>query len=230
MRPAHSTGPGAAAGATEAPFAAFGVFDGHGGKFASAHAAKHLLESVMAAVDRDGPEPARPVPAGADAPEERAEGAARGGGGVGRARAAPGAWQAAVPEEASARARALWRLHDELLDRLPQARGLAPTRAPAEAPAPPCRTAALGHNAHPAAAGRRTLALSRPPPGPPPLCCSTRVQGGRETFQHGNHDAPLLASPGQLLPGPRGACVERHRGWRPAIPRRAAPRPRRRGR
>ncbi len=133
MRPAHSTGPGAAAGATEAPFAAFGVFDGHGGKFASAHAAKHLLESVMAAVDRGDPEPAQPVHAGSDVSEVGAEGAARGGGGGGRARAAPGAMGAAVPEGASARARALWRLHDELLDRLPQARGPAPTRVPAEA-------------------------------------------------------------------------------------------------
>ena len=131
---AQATAPGpAVAGATEAPFAAFGVFDGHGGKFASAHAAKHLLEGVMAAVDRAGPEPARPAPAGSAAPAAGAAGAARGGGGGGRARVAPGARGAAVPDGASARARALWRLHDELLDRLPKARGPAPTRVPAEA-------------------------------------------------------------------------------------------------
>lgn len=122
-----------AAGNTEAPFAAFGVFDGHGGKFAAAHAAKQLLGRVMAAVDRGVPAPSQPSPpeaplggtppegTGSDPPGGSSKVAPQGAGLAGGPPEAEGvAADAAVPEGASARVRALWRLQDELLERLPQ--------------------------------------------------------------------------------------------------------------
>ena len=122
-------------GSAEAPFAAFGVFDGHGGKFAASHAAKELLGHVMAAVDRwppadaPGPDPTEGPPANGAAkgamvePSGAAEPmvAATQGLAQGARRAAAAA---GVPEEAMASAGALWRLQDELLERLPQARPL----------------------------------------------------------------------------------------------------------
>lgn len=122
-----------AAGSIEAPFAAFGVFDGHGGKFAATHAAKHLLDRVMAVVDRGIPAPMQPPPseglAGEAAPEVTSpalqgsfpQGPSPAAGPAGGPPAGvAGAGDAAVPKGASARVCALWRLQDELLERLPQ--------------------------------------------------------------------------------------------------------------
>lgn len=127
-----------AAGSTEAPFAAFGVFDGHGGKFAATHAAKHLLDRVMAVVDRGTPAPMQPPPSegpSGEAAPEAASPALQGSSSQGSSPAAgpagglkagvAGAGDSAVPKGASARACALWRLQDELLERLPQVGPLA---------------------------------------------------------------------------------------------------------
>ena len=124
-------------GNSEAPFAAFGVFDGHGGKFAASHAAKHLLEHVMAAVDR-GPPPGDPAPDPMEGPpaDRAAEGAAAESSVAAEPSAAAtqgpaqGARRAAavagVPEEAMGSTGALWRLQDELMERLPQVAPAAP--------------------------------------------------------------------------------------------------------
>ena len=111
------------------------MFDGHGGKFAASHAAKELLGHVMAAVDR-GPPADAPGPNPTEAPpaEGAAEGAMGEPSGVAEPMAAAtqghaqdarrAAAAAGVPEEAMASAGALWRLQDELLERLPQVRPL----------------------------------------------------------------------------------------------------------
>lgn len=118
-----------AAGSAEAPFAAFGVFDGHGGKFAATHAAKHLLDRVMAVVDRGIPAPMQPPPSegpSGDAAPEVTSPALQESSSQGPSPAAgppagvAGAGDTAVPKGASARVCALWRLQDELLERLPQ--------------------------------------------------------------------------------------------------------------
>ncbi|KAK9843409.1 hypothetical protein WJX81_000772 [Elliptochloris bilobata] len=116
------------AGSAETPFAAFGVFDGHGGKFAAAHAAKQLLEHVMSAVDRGPPDLPAPDPMGGSPADGAAEGSgliSSGASTHGPAQGAPDAGRAAasagVPREATGSTRTLWRLQDELLRRLPQA-------------------------------------------------------------------------------------------------------------
>lgn len=111
------------------------MFDGHGGKFAASHAAKELLGHVMAAVDRGPPADAPgPDPTEGNPADGAAEGAAAEPSGARAAEPMAAATQgpaqdarraaaaAGVPEEAMASAGALWRLQDELLERLPQVR------------------------------------------------------------------------------------------------------------